>query len=87
MANFKLNKTGQSFIETQNRKIKLTIPTFIFISIVVAVGIYLKLGLDITSVTVMIVMIGLNYYINIQIARNKATKLRRSRQNPQHAAM
>ena len=75
MTKFKLNKTGHDFIETQNRKIKLAIPAFIFIGIAVTIGIYLKLGLDTTSIVVMTFLLALNYYFNIHIARNKRQEI------------
>jgi hypothetical protein len=71
MTNFKLNKAGQDFIDTENRKIKLAVPTFIFLSIAVTISIFLKLGLDATSIIVLTALLGLNFYINIHISRNK----------------
>jgi len=71
MTNFNLNKAGQDFVDSQNRKIKWAFPIFFSTSIIVTSGIYLKLGFDETSVIVSILSVSLSYYVNIHISRNR----------------
>jgi hypothetical protein len=75
MTTYKLNKSGQDFVEMQNRKIKTAIPTFIFISLVVISGCFIRLGFNIISIIVMTFVLFVSYYINIHIARNKRQEI------------
>lgn len=75
MTTFILNKTGQDFVDIQNRKIKIAIPTFIFLSIVIISGCYIRLGFNIISIIAMTFVLLISYYFNIHIVRNKRQEI------------